>query len=118
MGTFSQKLQISSLDGEHSRDVEAMVDTGATYTVLPRRLLMELGVSVTRQARFELADGRLVDLDVGEARATVGGTSAVTQVAFGEDDTAPLLGAVTLEELLLAVDPVKKRLASTHAILY
>ena len=118
MGTFNWPVQISSLDGEHTREIEATVDTGATYTVLPANLLRELGVWVTRQARFELGDGRIVDMDIGEARATINGTSAFTQVVFGDDDTAPLLGAVTLEELLLAVDPVNQRLVPTHAIWY
>ena len=57
-------------------------------------------------------------MDVGEARATVNGVSAVIPVVFGEDDTQPLLGAVTMEELPLAVDPVKQRLVPTNAIWY
>jgi clan AA aspartic protease len=118
MGTFSWPIRISSLDGENSREIEATVDTGATYTVLPSSLLRELGVPVTRQAPFELGDGRIVNLDVGEARATINGASATTQVVFAGDDAAPLLGAVTLEELLLAVDPVHQRLVPTNAIMY
>ena len=36
--------EISSVDGAQSRVVEAMVDTGATYTFLPRSILRELGI--------------------------------------------------------------------------
>ena len=46
-------------------------------------------------AGLELADGRLIEADVGEARATVSGESVTTQVAFGEDGSPPLLGALT-----------------------
>ncbi len=118
MGTFNWPIRISSLDGERTRDIEATVDTGATYTVLPSNLLREVGVLATRQAQFELADGRRIDMDMGEAQVTIDGKAVTTLVVFGEDDAIPLLGAYTLEGLLLAVDPVNQRLVPTHAILY
>ena len=118
MGTFNWPIRITSLDGEQTRDIEATVDTGATYTVLPSSLLREIGIPVTRQARFELGDGRIVQMDIGQAQATINGETAITQVVFGEDDIPPLLGAVTLEELLLAVDPASQRLIPTNAIWY
>ena len=49
-------------------------------------------------------------MDIGEARVTLDGRSAYTIVAFGAEDAPPLLGALTLEELILAVDPVGERL--------
>ena len=73
MGTFNWPIRITSLDGEQTRDIEATVDTGATYTVLPSSLLREIGIPVTRQARFELGDGRIVQMDVGQAQATING---------------------------------------------
>jgi predicted aspartyl protease len=89
MGTFNWAMQITSLDGEQTRDIEATVDTGATYTVLPSSLLREIGIPVTRQARFELGDGRIVQMDIGQAQATINGETAITQVVFGEDDIPP-----------------------------
>jgi clan AA aspartic protease len=118
MGTFNWAMQITSLDGEQGRELEATVDTGATYTVLPSSLLREMGISATRQAQFELADGRRVEMDMGEAQVTINGEAVTTLVVFGEDNAPPLLGAYTLEGLLLAVDPVNQRLVPTHAILY
>ena len=118
MGAFNRPLRISSLDGGRFRDIEATVDTGATYTVLPAAWLRELGVAPTSQAGFELADGRVVELDIGHAWATIEETSAITIVVFGEDDAPPLLGAYTLEGLRLAVDPVRQRLTPTNALLY
>jgi clan AA aspartic protease len=118
MGTFNWPIRITSLDGEQGRELEATVDTGATYTVLPSSLLREMGISATRQAQFELADGRRVEMDMGEAQVTINGEAVTTLVVFGEDNAPPLLGAYTLEGLLLAVDPVNQRLVPTHAILY
>jgi clan AA aspartic protease len=118
MGTFNWPVTIASLDGERNREISATVDTGASYTVVPSSLLKELGIPVTEQAQFELADGRLVDMDMGEARAAINGRSVATLVVFGQDETPPLLGAYTLEGLRLAVDPVNRRLVPTRAIMY
>ena len=118
MGTFEWPVQISTLDRRESREIQATVDTGATYTVLPCGLLNELGISPLRKAGFELGDGRIAELDIGEVRAMVNGVNAVTLVVFGGDDVQPLLGAYALEGLLLAVDPVNERLVPTHAIWY
>ena len=38
-------------------DIEATVDTGATYTMLPSVMLRRLGVASIGKAEFELADG-------------------------------------------------------------
>ena len=118
MGTFTWPLRISSMDGQQSLEIEATVDTGAAYTTLPASLLRDLGLQPRGKRRFLLADGRRVDMDYGQAWATVDGESVVTIVVFGEDDAPALLGAYTLEGLALAVDPVEQRLVPTHLIMY
>ncbi len=118
MGTFNWPLRISSVGGQQFREIEATVDTGAAYTALPTRLLRELGVEPMGKRRFLLADGRRIEMDYGEARATVDGESVTTLVVFGADDAPALLGAYTLEGLALAVDPVEQRLVPTHLIMY
>ena len=118
MGTFSWPLRISSMDSQRSRDIEATVDTGAAYTTLPTRMLRELGITPMGKRRFLLADGRRIEMDYGEARATVDGENVTTLVVFGEEDAPALLGAYTLEGLALAVDPVEQRLVPTHLIMY
>ena len=110
MGTFTWPMRITAMDGQQTRDVEAMVDTGATYTTLPASLLRELGVEPVGQRRFRLADDQRVHLDYGRAWITINGESEVSIVAFGGDDVLPLLGAFTLEAHALAVDPVEQRL--------
>ena len=56
------------MDGQHSRDIEATVDTGASYTTLPARLLRELGVAPMGKRRFLLADGRRIEMEYGEGQ--------------------------------------------------
>ena len=118
MGTFKYPLRISSMDGQETRDIEATVDTGAAYTTLPSSLLTDLGIEPMGSRRLLLADGRRIDMEYGEARATVNGEHVTTLVVFGEDDAPALLGAYTLEGLALAVDPVEQRLVPTHLIMY
>ncbi len=116
MGVFNSPMRVASLDGQQTREVEAVVNTGVTYTMLPAGLLREMGIAPSRKAAFECADGRRGEMDVGEVQVTINDSTAITPVAFGEDGAEPLIGAVTLEILLLAVDPVGARLVPTLAI--
>ena len=117
MGTFEWLMRITGTEGR-SRDIEAMVDTGAAYTTLPAPFLHELGVAPLGWRRFLLADGRRVDMEYGEAVATIDGERVTTLVVFGEDNGPALLGAYTLEGLGLAVDPVERRLVPSRLIMY
>ena len=110
MGVFNWPVRLDSIDGQRSLEIEALVDTGASYTVVPAHLLKDLGVSPIDKIGLLLADGRPVEYDIGEARATIDGRSIPTLVVFGEDNAPPLLGAYTLEGLRLAFDPTHGRL--------
>ena len=87
MGVFSSPLQISSMEGGEVLEIEATVDTGATYTMLPSGMLRRLGVASIGKAEFELADGRIVELEMGRVWVTIDGASEVSLVIFGEDGT-------------------------------
>lgn len=110
MGIFNITIQIGNRNGERFEDVEVMVDTGAVTTVIPRSTLEGLGIQPTRKGTFEYAGGEQVQLDMAQANAVVEGMETVTWVIFGEEGATALLGAYTLEGLLLAVDPYNERL--------
>ena len=110
LGTFNWPIRLESMDGRKSLEIEAMVDTGASYTIVPGHLLRELGITPIDKIQLVLADGRTVEYDIGRAWATINGDSEVTLVVFGADDARALLGAYTLEGLRLAVDPAHGRL--------
>ena len=110
MGVFNWPVRLDSMDGQRSLEIEAMVDTGASYTMVPATLLRDLGVQAIDTISLTLADGRQVEMDIGEARATINERSIPTLVVFGQDDARALLGAYTLEGLRLAVDPANGRL--------
>ena len=117
MGTFTYPLRITGMDGGRSVDIEATVDTGALYTMLPARTLRELGVEPIGSRTFLIGDGSRVAMEVGEARATIDGESVTTLVAFGADNAPPVIGAYTLEGFGLAVDPTEQRLVPARLIM-
>jgi clan AA aspartic protease len=117
VGTFSHPMEVGGLDGQSFEAVEALVDTGSSYTVIPASLLRGLGITPRERIEFELADGRVIERDIGEARVRVDGRNAITLVVFGDEGVSALLGAYTLEGVRLAVDPVRKRLVPTRALL-
>ena len=97
IGTFEWPVRVARAGSERSETIPATVDTGAFYSVVPARLLRDIGVERFARRRMRLADGRVVDADIGEARVTVNGGSVTTLVVFGQDDAPALLGAYTLE---------------------
>jgi clan AA aspartic protease len=114
VGTFRVQLEVAGPRRDRFEPVEALVDTGSTYTVLPRRLLAELGVRPHHRGQFELADGAVVERDLGRAWIRFEDREEYTLVVFGED---ALLGAVTLEELNRVVDPIRGRLVRVRALM-
>ena len=95
------------------------MDTGSTFTAVPRALLQRLGVPVRRSARSRLADESSVPVDIGWTVVVKGvrleDQIFATQVIFAEENQPSLLGVVTLEDALLAVDPVGQRLVPVEA---
>lgn len=117
MGTFRVSIGIGDPRGHQYESLDALVDTGATYTTLPGSLLRRLGVASDRREELELADGGIVQRDVGQTWVRIDGRSAIVPVVFAEEGSEPLLGAVTLEIFLLNVDPVRQRLVPTRGLL-
>ncbi len=117
MGTFKVSIGIGDPQGQEYELVEALVDTGATYSTLPASLLRRLGVGTDRRVEFELADGSVIERDVGQTWVRINGDTAIVPVVFADDGSAPLLGAVTLEIFLLTVDPVRQQLVPARGLL-
>ena len=109
MGTFRIDIGVAGLGGDNPVAVTALVDTGATHSMMPASLLRRLGVAPTRQRTFTMADGRTEIYDIGAAMISVGEEVMPCPVIFGRESRY-LLGAATLENFDLAVDPVNERL--------
>jgi clan AA aspartic protease len=117
MSTFQVSVQVAASAGGPYQTLEALVDTGATYTVMPRDVLDDLGVVVEGNRFFEIADGSEIELQVGEASIRVGERRVTVLVVFGPEGIAPLLGATTLEMASLAVDPIRETLVPVSGLL-
>ena len=112
MGEFTWPVGVWSADGERMESVDALVDTGASYSLFPRSMLERLGIAILERYGFELADRSIVEYDVGEALLRVNSRERTTSVMFGDDDDQPLIGANALQEFLLLVDPVAEELVA------
>ncbi len=117
MGTFSVNIQIGNPQETEFEELTALVDTGATTTVIPASVLRRLGVTLITSQTFEYASGEEVQLDMAEIRARVEGRETGTWAVFGNDNAGALLGAYTLEGVFLGVDPYNRRLIPVQGIL-
>ena len=61
MGTFNWPIRLESMDGAKSLEIEAMVDTGASYTIVPGKLLTDIGISPIDKISLVLADGGVLN---------------------------------------------------------
>ena len=110
MGEFTWPIGIWSIDRERLETVDALVDTGASYSVFPRSMLQRLGISPEERDEFELADGSVIERGLGHAWLSLDGRERIRTVMFGDDDAEPLIGADTLQGFLMLVDSESHRL--------
>lgn len=117
LGTFQVDIEISGAAAENWVSVSALVDTGATMTAVPASVLRQLGVEPTTRKAFQFAQGEVRTMDVGYARVRVEDQEIITQVLFNDEGTPPLLGAISLENAFLAVNPLAQRLIPIHGLM-
>jgi predicted aspartyl protease len=112
MGIFRTTLSVAALATPERRHEfhDVMVDTGSEYNWIPSQILVELGVSPVRIDRFETADGRVLEREIGFALFYAAGRSSAAAVVFAGDGDMTLLGAHGLEGMNLRVDLGRKEL--------
>ena len=118
MGQFKVTVTLHPQKYGAARTVEALVDTGAGYSMFPRPLLEALGCQAIRSQRVVLTDGRMEEWSLSQVDVEYEGRRAPTPVLMGPPDSPVLLGATTLEELGLGVDPLNRRLIPVDIRLY
>jgi len=96
---------------------KALVDTGATLTVVPRRIAEELQLPVIGRRRVATAKGT-TELDECVGVVEVMGRKAYVHMLVSNDVDIVLIGATTLETLGLEVDPTTGKLkeATTYLL--
>ena len=119
MGIFRTTIRIQPVDAavEPRALHDVIVDTRSEYTWIPSLLLEELGVTRKRKQRFRLADGSVIERDLGYAIVHAGGTEAPDLVVFAEDSDAVLLGAHSIEGMNLKLDLASRQLVPAGPII-
>ncbi len=98
--------------------VRFLIDSGATYTLLPEPVWRAIGLTAKREMQFVLADGSSVHRSVSECLIALPHGEGHTPVVLGDPgDAEPLLGVVTLEILGLVFDPFRRVLHPMRALM-
>jgi len=96
--------------------VKALVDTGAAYTVIPRRIFEELQLPLRGKRKVRTAKG-FVELDECFGVIEIMGKSTETRMLVSDDLEFMLISVTTLELLGLEVDPITGKLKEGVAFL-
>ena len=89
---------------------DALVDTGATMLLMPRRYIQELGLKQFRTRSARAASGKFEFPIYGMVQLTVNGREARVEAGEINDDLPLLIGQIPLEILDFVVDPQGQRL--------
>ena len=118
MSTFSVRAIIANPVRPQLRlGVELLVDTGATYTLLPGELVRQLGLATPWRRTATLSSGEDVTYPMGQVLMRLNGEEMATVFLAGPPGCQGLIGAVTLEEFALVANPVRQRLVPVPRVL-
>ncbi|MCL0048540.1 aspartyl protease family protein [Dehalococcoidia bacterium] len=116
MGITYIEGQVKGPSGKQE-SVEFLIDSGATYSLLPKTVWETIGLRPKRKQSFRLADGTRVERTVSEAFVILPQGEAHTPVILGEEGDEALLGVVTLENLGLVFNPFDRTLHPMRMLL-
>ncbi len=116
MGVTYVEGQVEGLLGKRE-NVKFLVDSGATYSLLPKAVWETIGLKPKRKLSFTLADGTTIERSVSEAFVIFPQGEAHTPVILGEEGDEALLGVVTLEILGFVFNPFNRTLYPMRMLL-
>ncbi|HJT79283.1 MAG TPA: retroviral-like aspartic protease family protein [Gemmataceae bacterium] len=91
--------------------LQGLVDTGATYLVLPAAVVKQLGLPRTSRMKVRYADGRQATRDVvSEVQVDMLGRQGTFRAVVEPKRQEALIGAIVLEDLDLLPDCTNRRL--------
>jgi predicted aspartyl protease len=94
-----------------------LIDSGAVYSVAPADLLRQLRIRPYGKQQFSLANGDVIERQVGAALFSYRRHQGVGPIIFGQPGDADIVGVMTLEALGLALDPLKRELRPMPVLL-
>lgn len=116
VGAFSHPITLIAASGD-TETLDALVDTGAMFSVIPAPVLERLAVRPFRTMPVRFANGPTEQWLLGEVEAELDGQRMPILCLFGSPAAPPLIGAHALGAFLLSVDPVEQKLVPKEAYL-
>jgi predicted aspartyl protease len=116
MGITYVDAVVSGPSGRRAK-LRLLVDSGATYSVLPTPTWQDLGLEPQGAVDFPLADGTLITRQVSECLWDYEGVRRHSPVVLGEGADEAILGVVTLENLGLVFNPFDRTLRPMRMML-
>lgn len=111
MGVTTLTVEVANpATPEVTESLEFIVDSGAVFSVVPAEVLRRLGIQPLQQQTFQLANNTRILRWRGGALFKFREYLGVSEVIFGEEGDATLLGAHSLEAFGLGLDPIKREL--------
>ncbi len=117
MGHTSVDIEVFDLEKKHSEKVRALVDTGASLTVLPKELADKLGIKPVSEEKVKTGAG-IVKILRGRAWIKLKGKEDAFAVWISDFVDRVLLGVVVLQTLGFEVDPTTETLKEAPLLLY
>ena len=102
MSIFRFPIEIADSTGERFQPVDAWVDTGASYTLVPGTLLEGLGHTSDHNLRFGKADGSITELGVSQVTIRINGETRVVSWCLAETTPNLCWGQLPWKNSLLA----------------
>jgi aspartyl protease family protein len=118
MGHVNVKLKLANPVSPSATQIEmsALVDTGATFTTIPRHVAEKLGLRITGKRTVRTAT-KLETLEQSFASVEINSNLTVTPILVSDTLDKILVGVITLEALGLAVDPTTGQLKEAETYL-
>jgi len=116
MGIVFIEGTVTGPSGEQA-SLQFLVDSGASYTLLPHDVWRSIGLAPKRSVRCTLADGTTVERYVSECHIALPQGDGHTPVILGEPGDEALLGIITLENLGLVLNPFTRTLQPMRMLL-
>lgn len=98
-------------------ETNALVDTGATLTVIPRRMTIDLNLKPTGKSTVETGAGRL-EFERMRIWIELEGKSEIMPALISDLIDKVLIGVTALEALGLQIDPLTGKLKEYPLLLY
>lgn len=107
--TYVKVTVINAATGSES-EVELLVDTESSLTVVSRKILTSLGIEPIGKRTLRFHGEQIVEREIGAALIRYHRAIAGVTVIFAEENDTPVLGKTALEALGYQIDPATKQL--------